>query len=112
MQRGYVYECTEPVGRNFAPSFRPQLTPKQMLQFGVFGGKYMTDCRDEFPASWFARARLSAKRQIRPWRAMARQVAAIQKTCETGDVACRRKQRQAVLPLGLRQSRPLISYCH
>ena len=31
MQRGYVYYRTEPVGRNFAPSFRPQLTPKQML---------------------------------------------------------------------------------
>ena len=31
MQRGYVYHRTEPVGRNFAPEFRPQLTPKQML---------------------------------------------------------------------------------
>ena len=50
------------VGRDFAPAFRPQLTPKQMLQLGVFGGKYMTDCRDEFPASWFARAKLCAER--------------------------------------------------
>lgn len=56
MQRGYVYYRTEPVGRNFAPQFQPELTPKQMLQLGVFGGKYMTDCRGEFPASWFARA--------------------------------------------------------
>ena len=54
MQRGYVYHRSEQVGRNFAPNFRPQLTPKQMLQLGVFGGKYMTDCRREFPASWFA----------------------------------------------------------
>src|SRR5689334_17165928 len=60
MQRGYVYYLTEPVGRNFPPEFRPDLTPKQMLALGVFGGKYMTDCRNEFPASWFARARLCA----------------------------------------------------
>ena len=62
MQRGYVYYRTEPVGRHFAPGFQPQLTPKQMLELGVFGGKYMTDCRDEFPASWFAAARLSPAR--------------------------------------------------
>lgn len=58
MQRGYQYVLTEPAGRNFHPDFRPELTPKQMLQLGVFGGKYMTDCRKEFPASWFARAKL------------------------------------------------------
>ncbi len=62
MQRGYVYYRTEPAGRNFAPGFLPQLTPKQMLQIGVFGGKYMTDCRAEFPASWFTRARLCPER--------------------------------------------------
>ena len=62
MQRGYVYYRTEPVGRNFAPEFRPELTPKRMLQLGVFGGKYMTDCRGEFPASWFARAKLCRER--------------------------------------------------
>ena len=62
MQRGYVYYRTEPVGRNFAPQFRPELTPKQMLRLGAFGGKYMTDCRAEFPASWFARAKLSPTR--------------------------------------------------
>jgi len=62
MQRGYVYCRTEPVGRNFAPAFRPELTPKEMLQLGVFGGKYMTDCRGEFPASWFTRAKLCAGR--------------------------------------------------
>jgi len=62
MQRGYVYVLTEPAGRNFAPDFTPELTPKQMLELGVFGGKYMTDCRREFPASWFAKARLCARR--------------------------------------------------
>ena len=62
MQRGYAYELTAPVGRNFHPQFRPQLTPRQMLALGVFGGKYMTDCADEFPATWFARAKLCRER--------------------------------------------------
>ncbi len=61
MQRGYRYKLTEPAGRNFDPEFRPQLTPKEMLEMGVFGGKYMTDCKKEFPKSWFARAKLSPK---------------------------------------------------
>jgi hypothetical protein len=62
MQQRYVYYRTEPIGKNFAPGFRPDLTPKQMLQLGVFGGKYMTDCRGEFPASWFTRAKLCSTR--------------------------------------------------
>lgn len=60
MQSGYRYRLTAPSGRNFDPVFRPDLTPKQMLELGVFCGKYLTDCRDEFPANWFARARLSS----------------------------------------------------
>jgi hypothetical protein len=62
MQQGYVYFRTEPPGRNFAPEFKPQLTPEQLLRLGVFGGKYMTDCRREFPARWFTRAKLCAER--------------------------------------------------
>ncbi len=63
MQRGYRYVLTEPIGRNFDPEFRPELTPQQMLALGVFCGKYMTDCRKEFPPSWFANARLSSSRR-------------------------------------------------
>jgi hypothetical protein len=59
MQRGYVYFRTEPAGKNFDDGFEPELTPQQMLALGVFGGKYMTDCRAEFPASWFKKAKLS-----------------------------------------------------
>jgi hypothetical protein len=61
MQTGYRYALSEPAGKNFATEFTPDLTPKQMLALGVFGGKYMTDCRKEFPADWFAHAKLSAK---------------------------------------------------
>ena len=59
MQHGYTYQLIEPIGRNFDDGFTPELTPREMLELGVFGGKYMTDCRDEFPASWFRRAKLS-----------------------------------------------------
>ncbi len=62
MQHGYVYELTEPVGKNFAPLFKPELSPKQMLSLGVFGGKYMTDCRSEFPPDWFTTAKLCSER--------------------------------------------------
>ena len=148
MQRGYRYELTAPVGRSFDPEFKPQLTPAEMLRLGIFGGKYMTDCRKEFPPSWFAPAKLAEKardkslnyfgvdasqplsvwrkkgwifredprgwfqwycryymgrrtpddaRQIRRWRAIARHVAAIKRNCFSGDLDCRRKQRQALL---------------
>jgi hypothetical protein len=60
MQRGYRYQLTEPAGTHFDPEFRPELVPAEMLALGVFGGKYMTDCRDEFPAAWFAKAKLAS----------------------------------------------------
>ena len=63
MQRGYVYKPVEPEGRNFSPEFRPQLSPAEMLRLGVFGGKYMTDCRHEFPARWFKGAKLAPRRR-------------------------------------------------
>lgn len=148
MQSKYEYELTEPMGKNFDPAFKPELTPKEMLALGVFGGKYMTDCQKEFPADWFARAKLNSEfhdpqfnffgvnasqplsvwkkkgwiwkddprgwfqwycryymgrrcsddaRQIKRWRAIARHIAQIKKNCRKGDLACRRKQRQAVL---------------
>jgi hypothetical protein len=62
MQTGYVYYCTEQVGSISHRGFSPELTPGEMLEMGVFGGKYMTDCQDEFPVTWFTHARLCHER--------------------------------------------------
>ncbi len=59
MQQNFIYTLTQPIGQNFDPQFKPQLTPRQMLALGVFGGKYMTDCQEEFPHDWFVHAKLS-----------------------------------------------------
>jgi len=65
MQKKYRYRLTAPAGRGFDPDFTPDLTPAEMLRLGVFGGRYMTDCRKEFPKSWFVRAKLSPKRDAK-----------------------------------------------
>jgi len=62
MQRNYRYTRTEPAGKNFDPEFKPEMTPAQMLELGIFGGKYMTDCRKEFPRKWFEKAKLCPER--------------------------------------------------
>ncbi len=58
MQQGYRYELVAREGGDFDPRFTPDLTPEEMLRLGVFGGRYLRDCRDEFPARWFAHAKL------------------------------------------------------
>ena len=39
--------------------FKPQLTPKKMLEMGVFGGSYFDGKIKEYPKSWFINAKLS-----------------------------------------------------
>ncbi len=149
MQDGYRYELTARPGQGFDPDFKPQLTPAEMLRLGVFGGKYMRDCRREFPASWFRSAKLAKgdhaddalnyfgvdaskplsywkqkgwlhpddprgwfqwycryymgrrmdddKRQIKRWKAFTRHARQVCANCDTGDVFCRPRQRQALL---------------
>ncbi len=59
LQPSYTYICTEPVGKNFAKDFKPQLTPQEMLELGIFGGAYFEEITDEFPKSWWKHAKLS-----------------------------------------------------
>jgi hypothetical protein len=152
MQRNYRYELVASIGKQFAPDFKPDLTPKQMLGLGIFGGIYMRDCTKEFPKEWFTKARFQKEgirkrdpklnyfgvlasqslavwrekewlykddprgwfqwycryymgrrmleedaRQIRRWKMMRRHIAQIAHNCRAGDLACRPRQRQALL---------------
>jgi len=62
----YSYKLTYKAGTNLKnggydnngekiryPTFKPYYTPQQMLNMGVFEGKYMTDCEGEFPKEWY-----------------------------------------------------------
>lgn len=148
MQTGYSYRLTAPMGEDFDQRFTPALTPKQMLKLGVFEGKYINDCRGEFPKDWYEEAKLSDRpdetvncfgiksrqplsvwrdkgwiygpdprgwfqwycryylgrrlpeidqKQIARWRGFARHRGQIRANCAEGDLACRPRQRQALL---------------
>lgn len=59
-QTNYRYHRTHAPG-DFSPDyFSPDYTPNQMLQMGVFEGKYLNDCQDEFQdTDLFHNAKLS-----------------------------------------------------
>ena len=44
---------------DFYKLFKPQLTPKKMLELGVFGGSYFGLNVKEYPKSWFIKAKIS-----------------------------------------------------
>ncbi len=62
-QKKYRYSRTEPEGKNFDPMFRPDLTPKQMLRLGIFGGAYFIGVKNmiptDLPKIWFRGIKLS-----------------------------------------------------
>lgn len=58
-QKAYSYWRTVPEGNLSDERFLPEMTPIDMLEAGVFGGKYMTDCQAEFPAHRRTNAKLA-----------------------------------------------------
>lgn len=59
MQSDYSYALDADEAAPSDPRFKPELTPKQMLALGIFSGVYLRDCRAEFPANWFTKAKLA-----------------------------------------------------
>ena len=58
-QENYEYTTSAPVGEQYAEEFKPDLTPQEMLDAGVFGGNYFENEVDEFPDEWFKNAKVS-----------------------------------------------------
>jgi len=56
LQPGYQYPLA---AREGELEFSPDLTPKQMLDLGVFGAHYFEGYGSEFPTDWFSDARVS-----------------------------------------------------
>ena len=60
MQSDYSYQLVAEPGQDFADGFNPCHSPQEMLEMGVFEGKYLNDCTQEFPEEWFENAKISS----------------------------------------------------
>ena len=47
------------IKKEFYKDFKPELSPKKMLELGVFGGSYFGSNIKEYPKTWFKKAKLS-----------------------------------------------------
>jgi hypothetical protein len=61
LQPEYSYTLTALPGAGFPAEFKPQLTPQQMLEMGVFGGNYFEGNSAEYPREWFQKAKLFSR---------------------------------------------------
>ena len=64
MQSDYSYELIAAQGEEFPQDFQPFYSPKEMLEMGVFEGKYCNDCQNEFPVEWFENAKTGPQPNI------------------------------------------------
>lgn len=55
----YTYTLSAREGKDFDQEFKPQLTPKQMLELGIFGGEYFADKPSDLPVVWWEKAKLN-----------------------------------------------------
>jgi hypothetical protein len=100
MQKGYRYALTAPSAAASIPNSAAAHAGAD-APLGVFCGKYMTDCRKEFPKSWFTRAKLASRpRLLAQFLRRRRQPAAVG-LAQEGLAASRRSARlvSVVLPL-------------
>lgn len=49
MQPNFQHQLSAPEGKNYTDDFEPHFIPKEMLAMGVFEGKYLNICQQEYP---------------------------------------------------------------
>ena len=49
------------IDKNIYKIFKPEFSPKKMLELGVFGGSYFGLSIKEYPSAWFKKAKISKK---------------------------------------------------